>query len=83
MVDVNVYTLLRVNQELNSFCRKECLGREADWLNLLVLSRYLIIMERSKILYDYHGLLSGMSQIGVPEHVEVGREWLHSYHSIF
>ena len=25
--------LLKVDQKLNTFCKKECLGREAYWLN--------------------------------------------------
>lgn len=32
MVDVNSYTLLRVNQKLNTFWGKECPGREGYWL---------------------------------------------------
>ena len=31
MVDVNAYTLFGVNQELNTFFRKEYPGREAHW----------------------------------------------------
>jgi hypothetical protein len=36
-----------VNQRLNTFCRKGCLGREARWLNTWSLSRHLISMENS------------------------------------
>ena len=39
--------LLRVDQRLNFFCRKECPGREVYWLHLHDLSRYLISMEHS------------------------------------
>lgn len=42
--------LLKVDHRLNSFCRKECLGREAYWLNPQGSSRYLISMEDS-VLY--------------------------------
>lgn len=35
MVDVDAHTLLRVIQELNIFCGKECPGREAHRLNLI------------------------------------------------
>jgi hypothetical protein len=38
MVDEDVYVLLRVNQRLNTFCRKGCPGREAHWLNTLGLA---------------------------------------------
>lgn len=35
MEDVNAHTLLRVNQRLTISCRKEQLGREAHWVNIL------------------------------------------------
>ena len=41
MANVNVYTLLRVNQGLNIFCGNECPRREAHWLITQRLSRYL------------------------------------------
>ena len=50
MADVNSYNLLRMNQGLNTFCRKGCPGREAHWLNTRGLSRYLISMENSRFL---------------------------------
>jgi hypothetical protein len=50
MANVNAYTLLRVNQRLNTFFRKECPGREAHWLTTQGLSRYLISMENSRFL---------------------------------
>ena len=34
---MGAYHLLRVDQRLNTFCRKECLGREAYWLSPLGL----------------------------------------------
>jgi hypothetical protein len=40
------YPLLRVDLRLNTFCRKECLGREAYWLRA---SRYLISTEENSI----------------------------------
>ena len=48
MANVNVFILLIVNQGLNTFCWKECLGRDAHWLNTWDLSRYLINMENSR-----------------------------------
>ena len=72
MADVNVYILLKVNQELNTFCGKECPGREAHWLNTQGLSRYLISMENSRFLCymtDCHGLLSGVPWLHVPDQV--------------
>ena len=42
--NINVYTLLKVNQRLNTFCGKKGPGRKADWLNTQGLSRYLIIL---------------------------------------
>jgi hypothetical protein len=36
-----------VDQSLNTFCRKECPGREAYWLNPPGPSRYLLNMENS------------------------------------
>ena len=44
---MEAYNLLRVDQRLNTFCRKECLGRKAYWLNPQGPSRYLISMENS------------------------------------
>jgi hypothetical protein len=44
------YVLLSVNQELNTFFRKECPGREAHWMNTPGLSRYLISMENARFL---------------------------------
>ena len=49
---MDAYQLLRVDQRLNTFCRKECLGREAYWLNLPQSpSRYLISMKNSVLIY--------------------------------
>lgn len=50
MVSVNAYTFLRLNQGLSIFFEKECPGREAHWLNMLGLSRYLISLENSRFL---------------------------------
>ena len=38
------YNSLRVDHRLNTFCNKECSGREAHWLNLQETSRYCISM---------------------------------------
>ena len=54
MAKVNAYTLVRVNWRLNTFCRKECPGRVANWLNTQGLSRYLISTETARFLcYDW------------------------------
>lgn len=58
MANVNAYALLRVNQELNIFCRKECPGRKTHQLNPWSLSRYLSSIENSRFLCymtDCHG----------------------------
>ena len=76
MADVNAYILLRLNQGLNTFCGKECPGREAHWLNIQGLSRYIITTENSRFLCyvtDCHGPLSGVSWLHVLEQV-FGRE---------
>lgn len=57
MVGENVYTLLMVNQGLNIFCKKECLGREPHWVNTLNLSRCLISMEKSSFLCHVTAIL--------------------------
>ena len=51
VVKINAYDLLRVDQRLNTFCRKECLGREGYWLNPWGLSIYiyLIRMQNSRL----------------------------------
>lgn len=49
MADVNAHILLRVNQGLNTFCRKGCVGRRAHTKHR-ALSRHLISMENSWIL---------------------------------
>jgi hypothetical protein len=41
----------RVDQRLNTFCKKECPGRKAYWLNPQSLSGYLISMENSVLIY--------------------------------
>ena len=46
----DIYDLLRVDQRVNTFCKKGCLGREAYWLNPWGLSRYLTIMKKSRFL---------------------------------
>lgn len=77
MVAVNAYPFLRVTQGLNTFCEKECPGREAQWLNTRGLSRYLISVENSWCscyMTDCHGPLSGVSWLREPEQVELGRE---------
>ena len=50
MVDVNAYTLLRVNQGLDAFCRKEYPRRDAHWMNTWGLYRYLISIENYRFL---------------------------------
>lgn len=63
MGDVNAHILLRVNQGLNTFCRKGCLGRRAHTKHW-ALSRHLISMENSWFLGSVtscHGPLSGVS----------------------
>jgi hypothetical protein len=47
MVEEDAYILLRVNQRLNTVCRKGCPGREAHLINTQGLSRYLISTENS------------------------------------
>ena len=47
---MDAYNLLRVGQRLNTFCRKDCLGREADWPKPWGPSRYLISIENSGLL---------------------------------
>ena len=72
MVNVNAYTLLGVNQRLNTFCEKGCPGREAHWLNTQGLSRHLISMENSRFLCymtNCHGPFSGVSWLCVPDQV--------------
>ena len=76
MVDVNAYTLLRVNQGLNTFFQKDCPGREAHWLNIRSLSGYLISIENSRCLCGVtscHDLPSGVSWSHAPGQ-ESGRE---------
>lgn len=41
-MDEDAYVLLGVDQGLNTFCRRGCLGREAHWLNTQGLSRCLM-----------------------------------------
>lgn len=48
IVNVNAYTLIRVNQGLNTCSRKKCPGREAHWLNTQGLSAYLISTENPR-----------------------------------
>jgi hypothetical protein len=48
MADEDAYTLLRVNQRLNTFCSKGCPGRETHWINTWGLSRDFISMENSR-----------------------------------
>lgn len=44
----DAYNLLRVDQRLNAFCRKECLRREAHWISPWTgPPRYFINMESS------------------------------------
>jgi hypothetical protein len=43
---MNAYNLLKVDERLNSFCRMDCMGREAYWLNPLG-NRYFISMVNS------------------------------------
>ena len=72
MVNVKTHTLLRVNHGLNTFCGKECPGREAHWLKTGDLSRHLIIMEKSRFLCymtDCYGPLSGLSWLHVADQV--------------
>jgi len=50
VVNVSAYTLLMANQRLSTFFRKECPGRESNWLNTQSLSRHLPSMENSRFL---------------------------------
>jgi hypothetical protein len=71
MVDEEAGVLLRVNQGLNTFCRKGCSGREAHWLNIQGLSRF-ISMEYSRFLCyvsGCHGPLNGVLWLCVPGQV--------------
>jgi hypothetical protein len=78
MVDVNAYTSLRVNQGLNTYCEKECPGREeTHQLHTQGLSRHLISMENFRVLCymtSCHGPLSEVSWFCVLEQVELARE---------
>ena len=77
LAEKDANNFLRVDQGLNTFCRKGCPGREAHWLNTRGLSGYLISMENSRFLCymtDCHGSLSGALWLHVPEGVELGRE---------
>jgi hypothetical protein len=47
MADEDAHVLLWVNQRLNIFHIKGCLGREAHWLNTRSLAKYPITMENS------------------------------------
>ena len=49
LVEKGIYDLLRVDQKLNTFCRKRSSRREVYWLNPWGLSRYLICMETSRL----------------------------------
>ena len=49
MVEKDAYNLLRVDQKLNTFPRREYLGREACWLDIKGLSRYFISLENSRL----------------------------------
>jgi hypothetical protein len=40
-----------MDQRLGTFCRKECLRREANWLNAQGPSSYFISMENSVLIY--------------------------------
>jgi hypothetical protein len=48
VADEDAYSLLRVDHRLNTFSRKECLGREVYCLNPWDPFRYLISMENSR-----------------------------------
>jgi hypothetical protein len=58
MADVNAYTLIKVNQGLNTFCRRGCPGREAHWLNIQAyLDTSLAWRTLGFMLRGYHGYL--------------------------
>jgi len=51
IMKMGAHHLLRVDQRLNTFGRKESLGRETYWLNPQGPSRYLISMENCVLCY--------------------------------
>ena len=71
MVDVNAYTLFRVNLGINSFCGKEYPGRDAHWLKVQsYLNTSLAWRTPGVMLYDSVPMvLSGLSWLLVPEQV--------------
>lgn len=82
MVDVDAYTLFRANQGLNTFCEKECPGREAHqaYLDASLAWRTPVFMLHVAV----HMVLSGIPLwVCAPKQEEAGREWLHSCHSQF
>ena len=70
MVNVNISLLLRVNQGLNNFFRKGCLGREAHRLN----TRYLISMQNSRF-YATRLVVMGLSGVVMVTCSRTGRAW--------
>lgn len=65
MTDVNSYSLLRVNQELTTLCKKECPGRQAYWLNTGAYQDTLLAWRASGFLCYLCGRLSQSSQLSV------------------
>lgn len=77
MAAVNAYFILRVSQELNTFCQKGCPGRGDYCLNIPGLSRYPISSENSLFVCDLtssYGTLNGMSWLHVPRLIDGGWE---------
>ena len=68
------YVLLSVNQELNTFCGKECPGKEVHWLDTPSLSRYLISMENSGIYATWP--VVKVLLVGCWGHVLQDRHWV-------
>lgn len=83
MANVKTHTLLRVNQGLNTFCAKECPGREAHWLNAQGVYLDTSLAWRTEALYAAVTDCCGPQGHGYMfQSRELGREWPHSCHSL-
>ena len=58
---LDAYHLLKVDLRLNTFCRKECPGREAYWLNPQGLQ---IPHQHGELCSDYHDLSDSYAECG-------------------
>jgi hypothetical protein len=77
---MGAYHLLRVDQSLNTFCGKECPGRDAYWLNPQGSSGYLISMENSVLIYMTTGHISYVESVTHIPGQETGRKQGSAYH---